>query len=203
MLRTRRGFTLIEVLVVLVIVAAMAGLVVFSIPDNPARELKREAQGLAALLNTANDEAVMQSRDLGLVINDQGYRFVIFDLEKKTWVPLQQKPLGEHHFEEGYSVQFELDGAQIDDKTRARIDKFIARGAVDTDADLNDGGDSKPTLLLLSSGETTAFSLILRNPKAVFTLSSDGFNPVTVEPGEPGQREGSSSQTSSAQGAST
>jgi general secretion pathway protein H len=187
MLRARRGFTLIEVLVVLVIVAAMAGLVVFSVPDNAERALKREAQGLAALLNTANDEAVMQSRDLGLVINDQGYRFVAFDFEKKTWLPLQQKPLGEHRFEAGYSVQFALDGAQIDDKTRARIEKFIARGAADTEVDLNDSGDSKPTLLLLSSGEITAFSLVLRNDKNAFTLSSDGFNPVKVEAGEPAE----------------
>lgn len=174
------GFTLIEVLVVLVIVAVMAGLLVFSVRDNPERELKREAQGLAALLNTAVDEAVMQSRDLGLVINDQGYVFVTFDPEEKRWLPLLQKPLGEHHFAEGYSVQFSFDGKLIDDATRARIEKFIARGSGDTEADLH-AGEKKPALLLLSSGEITAFALTLRYEQSAFVLSSDGFNPVTVD----------------------
>lgn len=175
-----QAFTLIEVLVVLVVVAVMAGLLVFSMRDNPERELKREAQGLAALLNTALDEAVMQSRDLGLVISDRGYVFVAFDPKEKRWLPLLQKPLGEHHFAEGYLVEFAFDGKQIDDKTRARIEKFIARGSGDNDADLNDG-EKKPALLLLSSGEITAFALTLRYEQVAFKLSSDGFNAVTVE----------------------
>jgi general secretion pathway protein H len=175
-----QGFTLIEMLVVLVVIAAMAGLLVFSMSDNPERELKREAQGLAALLNTAADEAVMQSRDLGLAINDQGYVFVVFDPKEKRWVPLLQKPLGAHQFAEGYSVEFAFDGKQIDDATRARIEKFIARGDGDTEADLQDS-EKKPALLLLSSGEITAFVLTLRHEQAAFQLSSDGFNAVTVD----------------------
>lgn len=186
---TASGFTLIEILVVLVIVAAMAGLLVFSMNDNPQRQLQREAKGLMALLNTANDEAVMQSRDLGLVINNQGYRFVAFDLEKKTWLPILQKPLGEHRFEEGYSVEFALDGAKVDDKTRQRIDKFIARGSADTDADLSDSSPNKPTLLLLSSGEISAFSLTLRNKNMEITLTSDGFNPVEIKTDAPAEQD--------------
>lgn len=190
---TTDGFTLIEILVVLVIVAAMAGLLVFSISDNPQRQLQREAKGLVALLNTANDEAVMRSRDLGLVINNQGYRFVAFDPEKKSWLPLQQRPLGEHRFEDGYSVDFALDGAKVDDKTRQRIDKFIARGSADTDADLNDGNINKPTLLLLSSGESSAFSLTLRHQNAEVTLVSDGFNPVEIKTEEADGQDGARS----------
>lgn len=177
------GFTLIEVLVVLVIVAAMAGLLVFSFKDNPERALKREAQGLAALLNTAADEAVMRSRELGLVINDAGYRFVVFDAEKNTWEPVLQKPLGEHVFEAGYHVEFALDGEKVDDATRARIEAFTARGAADTEADLESSGD-KPTLLLLSSGELTPFTLTLQRGDASVTLRSDGFNPVTLDSDE-------------------
>lgn len=178
-----RGFTLIEILVTLVIVAAMAGLLVFSMRDNPGRALKREASGLATLINTAVDEAVMQSQEFGLVVNDSGYRFVAFDPHKKKWMPLQRAPLGEHRFEAGYSVQFALDGKQIDDAMQARIETFIARGSVDTEADMSDG-DLKPVLLMLSSGELTAFSLTLRYKDAAYTLSSDGFNPVTIATAE-------------------
>lgn len=173
-----RGFTLLELLVVLVIIAAMAGLLVFSAQDSPERRLKREASTLATLLNLAADEAVMQTRDFGLAIDNRGYRFVVFDPAKKSWLPLQQKPLAEHIFDEPYGVQFQLDGEQLDDATRARIDKYLAAGSGAADGDAN-----KPLLLILSSGETTAFSLTLRHEQATYTVSGDGFNPVAVQVG--------------------
>jgi general secretion pathway protein H len=181
-----KGFTLLEILVVLVIIAVMAGLLVFSTHDSPERRLQREANALAALLNIATDEAVMQSREMGLVINDRGYHFVVFDPEAKKWLPLKKKPLADHLFPEAYTVQFQLDGEQIDDGTRALIDKFIERGAASGgigggDADISTESSDKPLLLMLSSGEMTAFSLTLQYQQFTFTLSSDGLNPVKVK----------------------
>lgn len=177
-----RGFTLLEILVVLVIIAVMAGLLVFSTHDSPERRLQREAHALAALLNIATDEAVMQSREMGLVINDRGYHFVVFDTESKKWLPLQKKPLANHLFPEAYRVQFQLDGEQVDDATRALIEKFIARGSSSGgDSDITTKGSDKPLLLMLSSGEITAFSLTLQYQQYSFTLSSDGLNPVRVK----------------------
>lgn len=177
-----RGFTLLEILVVLVIIAVMAGMLVFSAHDSPERRLQREAHALAALLNIATDEAVMQSREMGLVINDRGYHFVVFDNESKKWLPLQKKPLADHVFPEAYTVQFQLDGEQVDDATRALIEKFIERGSSGSgDADITTEASDKPLLLILSSGEMTAFSLTLQYQQFVFTLSGDGLNPVKVK----------------------
>lgn len=181
--RSALGFTLLELLVVLVIIAVMAGLLVFSAQDSPERRLQREANALTALLNLAADEAVMQTRDFGLVIDDHGYHFVVFDPNKKYWMPLQQKPLAEHRFDEPYSVQFQLDGEQIDDATRARIDKYIAAGTSSADSSAESGGANKPLLLILSSGETAAFSLTLRHDQVAYTVSGDGFNPVEMHAG--------------------
>ena len=179
-----RGFTLLEILVVLVIIAVMAGLLVFSAHDSPERRLQREAHALAALLNIATDEAVMQSREMGLVINDRGYHFVVFDAESKKWLPLQKRPLADHVFPEAYTVQFQLDGEQIDEPTRALIKKFIEHGAASgegADADISTEASDKPLLLILSSGEMTAFSLTLQYQQFAFTLSGDGLNPVKVK----------------------
>lgn len=171
--RKTQGFTLLEILVVLVIVAVLAGLLVFAYRDNPQQRLRREAAALAAVLNLAADEAVMQNIELGLVIDDEGYRFVYFDNERRRWLPVLTKPLLERTFEEPYEISFKLDGERVTERERERILQFAAR--------TEDVGD-RPLLLLLSSGEVTPFSLTLEyDPEHRATLSSDGFNPVAVE----------------------
>lgn len=55
--RGPRGFTLIEVMVVVALVAIAAGVVVLSLRDGREDQLEREATRLAALLETARAEA--------------------------------------------------------------------------------------------------------------------------------------------------
>ena len=71
------GFTLIEVMVVMVIIAILITTVSLSMKGDRAGEaLEQEAQRLVALINLAREEAVMRDRDLGLVLEPQGYLFV-------------------------------------------------------------------------------------------------------------------------------
>jgi general secretion pathway protein H len=172
-----RGFTLLEVLVVLVIIAVLAGLLVIGMHDNPQQRLRREAADLATLLKMAADEAVMRWLELGLIIDENGYRFVYFDGKTQQWQELSDRQFGTHHFDDPYEVSFALDGTHIDDKTAARIRKFSAR---------SDDEQRRPSLLLLSSGEITPFTLTLSlaaQEQAPVTLSCDGFNPVAVDQG--------------------
>jgi general secretion pathway protein H len=55
--RAARGFTLLELLVVLVIVAMISGVVVLSLRDSMASQLEREAERLGALLEGARAQA--------------------------------------------------------------------------------------------------------------------------------------------------
>ncbi|MGD9887950.1 MAG: GspH/FimT family pseudopilin [Halothiobacillaceae bacterium] len=78
-----RGFTLIEVMVVMVIIAILVTAVGLSLKGDRAGEaLGDEAKRLSALLNLAREEAVMRDRDLGLVLNHDGYFFVQRDEEQ-------------------------------------------------------------------------------------------------------------------------
>ena len=77
-----KGFTLVELLLVLAIIAiTAASAVVYLIPDSLQHELEREAKRLFQVLRLLEDEAVMQSAEYGVEVFDDGYRFLKFDYE--------------------------------------------------------------------------------------------------------------------------
>jgi general secretion pathway protein H len=177
-----RGFTLLEILVVLVIMAAMAGLLVIGFKDSPEQRLRREANDLAALLNAAADEAVLHGFELGLAIDPSGYRFVYFDGEKKQWLAVPEKMLPPHNFVDETSVAVVLDGAHIDEQAQQRIQLLSAR---------SEDTKLRPLLLLLSSGEVTPFTLTLGYGEDLkIVLSGDGLNPIVVQQPNSGQQRG-------------
>ncbi len=69
------GFTLIELLVVVVILSIVIGAVLLRIGAGPERELQRDAERLAALIELGCERAERVGRDLGLSVDGQGYRF--------------------------------------------------------------------------------------------------------------------------------
>lgn len=183
------GFTLLEILVVLVIIAAMAALLVFSFHDSSQQRLHREAADFAALLNAAADEAVMRGIELGVVIDGAGYRFVAFDPQTKQWQEAAAGGLAAHKFPERYAIDFALDGDEVDQQTIERI-KLLAGRSEDEHL--------RPSILILSSGEITPFKLTLRSEGeaaksgsaiSAIALRCDGLNPVALDLGVAAQEQ--------------
>jgi general secretion pathway protein H len=80
------GFTLLELLVVLVIAGITLGIVSFNAMPSPRQALQNEAQRIALLLQLARDEAIVRDRAIAFEVNAEGYRFL--QREEKTWQPL-------------------------------------------------------------------------------------------------------------------
>lgn len=72
--RAGRGFTLIELMVVLVVMSLAAGAVVLAMPD-PRGELRHDAERFAARVSAARDKAIVDSRDMALIVDAGGYAF--------------------------------------------------------------------------------------------------------------------------------
>ncbi|HAS77079.1 MAG TPA: type II secretion system protein GspH, partial [Marinobacter adhaerens] len=71
------GFTLIEILVVLVVVGLLASLAVFTMGgSSQQRELENEVRELYLLMQTASEQAVLNNLELGLKLEEDGYQFV-------------------------------------------------------------------------------------------------------------------------------
>jgi general secretion pathway protein H len=81
--QTRRalqyGFTLLELLVVLVIAGILLGVVSFNAMPGERQALQNEAQRIALLLQLARDEAILRNRPIAFEADQTRYRFLIRD----------------------------------------------------------------------------------------------------------------------------
>ena len=87
------GFTLVELLVVIVIIGLFASVAVLSMPD-PRGSVVAEAERLAARAKVARDRAILESRPAALQIGPGGYSLALRG--SGGW-----RQLGEHRWEEG------------------------------------------------------------------------------------------------------
>lgn len=83
-----RGFTLLELLVVMVIVGITLGMVSFNAMPSERQVLHNDAQRIALLLQLARDEAIVRNRPIAFEADTDRYRFLVRN--GKTWQALQQ-----------------------------------------------------------------------------------------------------------------
>ena len=155
------GFTLIEILVVLVIMSIIVTVAVISLgalgKDPPA---KLAASQLADLAGLAEEQAVMQGQEYGLLIEPHAYTFYIYD--GRTWAAAKDDNLfRRHELGDQVTLTLNLDGAPVT-LAPPPATVAVASPAAGTAA-AADGSDAtpKPQLLLLSSGELQPFEIIV------------------------------------------
>ena len=176
-----RGFTLIELLVVIVIVATVTSIVVLSTGlIGEDSELDTERRRLATLVETVQDEAIMQGREFGVELMTSAYRFVEFDPLTRQWMEIPGDDLYRlRELPEG--VEFEL---YIDQKRVTLI----------TDPQQIDDPDNKmlnagvqtylPHLFVFASGEASAYEIRMRRPQTNHELVMRGNILGEIEFGE-------------------
>ena len=148
-MRSARGFTLIEVLVVLAIAAALTSLVVLRLgtlqgPDDPKRFLER----VAARITHQCEQSLFQSRPRGLRFSEQGYD--AWAGSSDGWQPLaQQGPDQPQSIPQSLELALELGGYPVE------------LAAVDRDADRDDFESVAPQVICHPLGELTPFRLTL------------------------------------------
>jgi general secretion pathway protein H len=97
--RPQAGFTLLEMLVVLVIAGLLVSLASVKLTRNPRTDLNEEAQRLALLFESAGDEAQVRARPIAWLPIDGGFRFDI--RTEDGWRPLRDDLLRPRRWEGG------------------------------------------------------------------------------------------------------
>lgn len=83
-LRKAGGFTLIELMVVMVIIGITLGMVSLNALPSPRQNLENEAKRLALLLQLARDEAIVRNRLVAFEAGSDSYRFIVRN-DQSSW----------------------------------------------------------------------------------------------------------------------
>ncbi len=157
-----RGFTLLEMLVMLIVIGITISFVTLSIGvgGRPV-ELKNEAEKLTGMLQLALEEAVLTGKPIGLRIDETldrrgtqfSYEWSV--LEQGQWQPFEQHPvLQDGQVSEGVELDLTLEGIEI---------KLQEEREEDDDSTLKE--TYQPDIFILQSGELSAFKLHISNPE--------------------------------------
>lgn len=156
------GFTLIEVLVIVIIIGIVSAAVLLSfgvLGDD--RAMQQQARRFASLVDLAADESLMQGRDYGVEFTRSGYRFLEYEALSGQW----QEIIGDEIFrprqlDEGLDLELVLE-----DRSISLVERF-AEAATDVEGgdDEQLADDFAPHVLIMSSGEVTPFNLYILRP---------------------------------------
>lgn len=144
-----RGFTLIELAVVILLLVIVLGMVGVNLVRGPADVVRDEAQRLALLLQTAQQEAILEGRFYAFAPDVEGYGFLRLD-DTGMLVPLAAgDPLGPRLLPA--SVTLEL-----------------------TDIPPMPGDDAPPLIVFEPSGAMSPFTVVLQTQDSVWYVRADG-----------------------------
>jgi general secretion pathway protein H len=131
------GFSLIELLVVVVVIGVIALAATLSIGGSTQNRLQREAERFEALTTQACEQAELGGREIGVIVDTSGYAFRV--LAGAQWQNFpDDSPLRARRWLDGMTVALAREGRPVDLRA-ARV--------------------AAPQIVCFSSGELTPFAL--------------------------------------------
>lgn len=158
------GFTLIELLVVVAIIGLLSAGILLTVTSLTGRDrdLERESDRLFTLINYAREQAELQTREYGVLFQEDGYEFLVYDALLAQWRSVfEDDALTARKLPDGIGVKLVVETRPV-----------VLRRPVDAH-------DKTPQVMIHSDGDLTQFAA---------TLERDGgLRSVTVAQDDKGQ----------------
>jgi general secretion pathway protein H len=158
------GYTLLEALAAVFIIALVSGIAVASMPD-PADDRDAEVLAFAAKLERASDQAVTTGLFMGATIDADGYRF--YRRFGAAWrETIDRDGFGAHIWSEGALVTVAVDGGRLD---QARL------------SDLPNAAEGQPAVRFDPTGVATPAEIRITYPDVSYGVRIDIAGEAVVE----------------------
>lgn len=160
-LRLRKGFTLIEILVVIVLVGIIITVAMISIGNTQSGKLKEDMRRLLQIMRLVHEEAITNQQTLAVKFSPHGYAIQRYENKGKIWVSVTDPAIFRpRKLDEDYEIKLVQDGLGV-----SLTDK--------------DGGK----ILMYSSGEITPFTLNISLPDSDvhYHLSGDMMGTLKIK----------------------
>jgi len=182
-LRADKGFSLIEVLVVLIVLASVIVISTLSLQGLQSRGLTLEAERLGARILAAQDEARLLAQAIRLELDDRGYRFYRNQLGRWQLIEGDEllKPRAWEAFTEWRtdSIALRQYPGAVDVAKGVDVKGADVKGA-DVRVGVADGAVASPSFFLAIGAEPIGppWSLVLWRAGQGISLQSDGLGPI-------------------------
>ncbi|MDX2367468.1 MAG: type II secretion system minor pseudopilin GspH [Colwellia sp.] len=161
-----KGFTLLEVLVVIALIGLIVSVVQFNFSGKrPEDTLKKASYQFAQLFDNAANYGLLNNIELGLHIDKSSYRFLGFDGVKWGEIP-QQDWLAPQELPEGVTLTLTLDDLPIEEPLlfdssvfKVQNEEYLSFKAIEEAKKAEQEKQRLPQVYILSGGDITPFSL--------------------------------------------
>ena len=184
-MKRNAGFTLIEIMLVLVLLATSAVAVVSTLPNNKRDEVKEQAQKFHHLAQLLGEDAMLNGVDYGIRIDPHQYHFL--KLTQEGWQPLDGvKFFTNVKLDTGITATVAIGGAWKDKDRLFKSDSIFKNNDIFKKSD-QEKKVLPPQIVVMASGEYTPFtvSFEIDNHNQFWQVVADEVgNVVLLAPGQ-------------------
>ena len=127
--------------------------------DDYAELMEQESHRMTTLLELASDEAVLRGEELAVLFSEDGYEFLV--LNEERWQASEEDGLLKAYtLPADVELRLEIEGEP------PILTAAAAEAGEEVDEEEDEEERLQPQVFILSSGEMTPFTVILRSPQS-------------------------------------